>query len=469
MNRKLLTFNDFSFGFELEGLLNKKRTKSQLKKDLDSLLNLGSNGNMHNDGSLIGDANHSTFEYSSPVIPFTVENLEKFIKLMDKLPKLGVYTDRNCSLHIHFSHNNLTYTDAIWFMAYLANNEKYKNIIHSNIKNYCFYNNYYAEYKFLKEAYEKLNFGKSKNNGFFNILCDNEKYRCVRIHPQGTLEWRGPRTFLNINNHNKNVLFIKDLYNFIKLINESRNCDKIYSQSLNKYITRNDIKQYAEKKMNRNCFDFSSCNTDTYKSLKDKMMKNPCFINDITPEAFKEYKKELLDMISLNINDLKYFRKIVKKFSKLNIPFTNKKMFSNIIVKDSDMTCCLLKNMSVSFFKNYAYKIADVGGLTYVYEYLKKTGENPEILRYLINLAINEFGNKRIRRYTLNVLTDLINEDNENLFYIINNDWIDLIGDYNLANEFAYGLKLKRKFIIDNYKSISKSPNYYYFIDSFID
>lgn len=199
------------------------------------------------------------------------------------------------------------------------------------------------------------------------------------------------------------------------------------------------------------------------------MMKNPCFINDISPEAFKEYKKELMDMISLNVNDLKYFRKIVKKFSKLNIPFTNKKMFSNIIVKDSDMTCCLLKNMSVSFFKNYAYKIADVGGLTYVYEYLKKTGENPEILRYLTHLAINEFGNKRIRRYTLNVLTDLINDDNENLFYIINNDWIDLIGDYNLANEFAYGLKLKKKFIIDNYKIISKSPNYYYFINRFTD
>ena len=420
---------------------------------------------MHNDSSLIGDANHSTFEYSSPVIPFTVENLEKFIKLMDKLPKLGVYTDRNCSLHIHFSHNNLTYTDAVWFMAYLANDEKYKNIIHSNIKNYCFYNNYYAEYKFLKEAYEKLNFSKTKNNGFFNILCDNEKYRCVRIHPQGTLEWRGPRTFLNINKHNKNVLFIKDLYNFIKLINESRNCDKIYSQSLNKYITRNDIKQYAEKKMNRNCFDFSSCNTDTYKSLKNKMMKNPCFINDISLEGFKEYKKELMDMISLNVNDLKYFRKIVKKFSKLNIPFTNKKMFSNIIIKDSDMTCCLLKNMSVSFFKNYTYKIADLGGLTYVYEYLKKTDDNPKILEYLKNLAFSEFCNPKIRKFTLNVVQDLVRQNNELIFNVLDEDFHFL----NLSDEMIYNFlcncNFSNNFLKNNKQRINLTPNKKYFYE----
>ena len=453
MNRKLLKFNDFSFGFELEGLLDKKfkKSRTELRKDLDSILNLGK-GNMHNDGSLTVNKTHYTFEYSSPIIPFTPKNLMNFVKLLDSLPSLGVHTDKSCAFHIHFSHKNLTHTDAVWFLAYLAHNHQYLDILHSNINDYCFYNKCYADYKFLDDAYAAFNF--VNNDDFLKIICDNEKYRNIRIHPQGTIDWRGPRTFLNINSHNKNIKFVKDLYKFISLMNDSRNCDILQDFAKKYPLYREDVEIYTEKEMKNNNFDFSSYNTDTFQVLRQKMEKNPLYINNITADSFKKYKKYLLDISNDN-----FFLKIIKKFAKTGVSFNNSRMFSQIISRSHEYILPLLKNMKLSFFKRYVNEIAKIGCLTYIYESLEKSHDNDKILNYLHNLAFDQFCNPKIRIFTLNVTSKAIRKNNELLLKIIDKDFKKLIDDEWWLEYFIKEMRLTKEFKEKNYSIINNSPN----------
>ena len=91
MSHKRL-LKDFSFGFELEATYNRSQTNTDfLKEKFDELLN--GTGNMHGDGSLRSPSGWSTFEYASPVIQFTPQNIKMVVDFFDKLPSLFVKTN----------------------------------------------------------------------------------------------------------------------------------------------------------------------------------------------------------------------------------------------------------------------------------------------------------------------------------------------------------------------------------------
>ncbi len=230
MVRKLKS--DFTFGFELEGVVN---TCVNTRDDLFTVLNdnFGGCGEMHYDGSIRYNRHNSeiSFEYSSPVFNYTPANVEKVLKCLDKLPTFGVSVNRSCGFHTHISFNGITQEDTIWFIFWLCASGKFENFRKLGKTN--LYGARYAQFSFLDNIARDIR-GYAKHGSYYSRfesilynICTNEKYRAIRIHPQGTIEWRGPRTFLNTPTHKKTLSFFKKLDEFIDCFIESMEVDSV--------------------------------------------------------------------------------------------------------------------------------------------------------------------------------------------------------------------------------------------------
>lgn len=167
-----------------------------------------------------GSLNEMSFEWRSPVMTLTPESIAHTITFLKHMKSTGVYTDDSCGFHTHISFNGITDDDAKWIILNLAMDKEEQK----KIKELKMYNgdddyepisfvDYYAKTDYLTSI--KSYFVKEDFNGLSNIL-DDTKYRNVRIHPQGTLEWRGPRDFLNEDYDDEYIKsFFLSLYDFI--------------------------------------------------------------------------------------------------------------------------------------------------------------------------------------------------------------------------------------------------------------
>lgn len=230
MVRKLKS--DFTFGFELEGVVN---TNVNTRDDLFTLLNenFGDCGDMHYDGSIRYNRYNSetSFEYSSPIFNYTPSNIVKVLKCLDKLPTFGVSVNRSCGFHTHISFDGITQEDTVWFIFWLCASGKFENFRKLGRTN--LYGARYAQFNFLDrianniKGYAKSGASYIRLESILYEICTNEKYRAIRIHPQGTIEWRGPRTFLNTPTHKKTLSFFKKLDEFIDCFIESMQVDSV--------------------------------------------------------------------------------------------------------------------------------------------------------------------------------------------------------------------------------------------------
>ena len=247
LEETLLT-NEFTFGFELEAIVHEDNnivsedswvngnddTEDDIKDYLDSFLygsfnnhrtnkNISGESDVHYDGSLqveeYGDDGFS-FEYSSPVLKATPENFARVIHMLKQMKKDGIYTNRTCGFHHHIKFNDMSLKDLIWVYCNLATDADIYETI-KFFKNYKFEDSHYASFRELDNLGEAL-----INKDFVRALeyINEEKYRAFRIHPQGTLEWRGPRDFLESQN-------LEDITDFYKLFNILINRIKRYVDS----------------------------------------------------------------------------------------------------------------------------------------------------------------------------------------------------------------------------------------------
>ena len=222
-----------------------------LTNELDELI--GSKGRIGSDTSVKADDRGGwPFEYASGIIStFNPENYENVLKILrDDLPRLNIYINDTCGFHTHISYEKIDRKTAAWIMCCISIDEKLKDelsylrVDDSEVAFFSYYsdNRFYELYKkalqlkkynvvneifnakhvdddtFFEELLkdketldkiivisinkriidgdysknEKLNTIKS----VVNQIATEEKYRNVRIHPKGTLEWRGPRNFL---------------------------------------------------------------------------------------------------------------------------------------------------------------------------------------------------------------------------------------------------------------------------------
>ena len=184
---------------------------------------------MTSDGSLEpNNKNDYAFEYNTPAMPFKPSVINDMIKMFAELDNTGFYINDTCGFHIHLSYPDIKRDDLIWVLCCLAMDEKSLNIIsyleNSGIKLFKAGADQYGTIDSIILLSQYL---KEKYWAYIGDILDIEKLTLFRIHPQGTLEWRGPRDFLNkdgetINYNNLYDLF-KNLYRLTQFISNSLN------------------------------------------------------------------------------------------------------------------------------------------------------------------------------------------------------------------------------------------------------
>jgi len=173
------------------------------------------------DGSLAA----GSFEWRSPVMVFTPEAIAHSISFLKNVKKF-CDIERDCGFHTHISFNDISEDDAKWIMIKLAldkdmtkkiqelhalsdRNKDKADRKHDPIE---FFSSW-AKTDYLYDIAAAL---KKNNLKEVNQLLNTTKYRALRIHPQGTLEWRSPRDFLNQDYSDEYIKsFFLLLYDFI--------------------------------------------------------------------------------------------------------------------------------------------------------------------------------------------------------------------------------------------------------------
>lgn len=232
-----LLHSEFTFGFELEAILRGDSTiaddayedysrsgdeyidlvHNEIKNTLDYYLKSGSSPQVsgksyvHVDSSIDPDNDEDfPFEYSSPILMATPKNFARVIKLLSEMPKNDMRTNDTCGFHHHLSFKGMSYRDLVWIYCCLACDtdalKKFSEFNGHEFKhwNYASFDNILS----LASALLEREWDKAAE------YIDDEKYRAFRLHPQGTLEWRGPREFLDKNN----IEEIKGFYKLFSLL-----------------------------------------------------------------------------------------------------------------------------------------------------------------------------------------------------------------------------------------------------------
>lgn len=424
-NKKLL--NQFYFGFELEGTYNYSAIdRYQLTKEFNKRLN--GQGDMHGDGSLRADYGYDTFEYSSPVIQFTPKNLKMVLDFFDSLPSLNVKINRTCGLHTHISFEGINKENISWAIASMVADESYKDFLKFNKTN--FFNRTYASYRYLENAKRYLD--RNYISTFSDTLVDNDKYRVFRIHPQGTLEWRGPRTFLNINNHKKNVLYIKKLTALIKRINDSLDMVEVNGLKRDDFIRASlssfRVLEFVEK-----------TKTNNYAKLYSRIVNNPEILNHLKDDVLDKFlfnytfsPQTLLDSMSDNKFVIKNINVLGQLLNHFNI--TN-----------------LSKFITLDLVKNNMDYLGQRNSLTPLFKHLLANPQyNDEVLKFMMKQAIENFGLSSIRTFTYNAMVEMIKYNPEVFKIASSKNLVELFGQAKAGELLLTYLRKINKNGIDN-------------------
>ena len=277
----------FKFGFELEGYYNSYNTDFEKFQQfaLDTFA-----GEFGNDSSIkSGERNTETFEYKSGIIPFTPASLQKFAGFLLSLPSHGIKTNETCSIHVHFSFPNITSKDAFWTLCQLAMNDSVKEeFLH--FKEFNFFEKEFATVHSLKHIKNAI---INKDHDTLLMMYNNEKFNVFRIHPQGTIEWRGPRDFLNEGKPEDIKGFILKLYSVVKFISRSVDTTSISYQGKT-VLTKADFDKAEKEKMNDQRAVHPYFEKKTLENLKTDLRFIPNFdkkilekINKLFPWLFK--------------------------------------------------------------------------------------------------------------------------------------------------------------------------------------
>lgn len=250
---------------------------------------------MTGDGSLEADYdNDYAFEYNTPAMPFTPSVINDVIHMFAELENTGFYINDTCGFHIHLSYPNIKRDDLIWVLCCLAMDEDALNKIsyleNSGIK---LFKEGKAEYGTIDTMKDLKHFLETKNWAYVSEALSVEKMTVFRIHPQGTLEWRGPRNFLNEEGDNLDLQNLYDLFkNLYKLT-------QFISNSLNKKFIEINGEMISKQEVMKNILSqpkgisVLKLNSDVEKKTWDKYSK---IYSELLKNKFDEnYLKKYLN------------------------------------------------------------------------------------------------------------------------------------------------------------------------------
>lgn len=264
LNEQLLK-SDFTFGFELEGCArlsdygdynneydyystseeydlevdNEYEITGERARAIENNLNNLFNeralqndikyGDIQNDCSINPYGDDNSFEWASPVMDCTPANFQRTIYMVTHLDDIGVYTNSSCGFHHHLTYKGITERDIIWiYLSLCMDNEfRHKMTYLGDID----MNSTWAPTSDLDDIRDSII--KKDWKRILSKLSD-EKYRQFRIHPYGTIEWRGPRDFLNDQNIEVIKSFYKKFNYYINKIIEYQARDTIFDTDITK-------------------------------------------------------------------------------------------------------------------------------------------------------------------------------------------------------------------------------------------
>ena len=313
VNDTVNTYNDYidfrseySYGDEFDELINDK----VLYKNVEEALNIKkyfpegakwikspSKGFAY-DGSL----SVASFEWRSPVMLFTPESIAHCIAFLKNFQKT-CYVNDDCGFHTHISFPGITEDDAKWIMIKLAEDSKMRKKLQSlttledRNKEYSdmsrepisFYS-HWADTDYLMDISDALH---TDNIEGLHDLLSTEKYRALRIHPQGTLEWRSPRDFLDDGYSQEYIKsFFLSLYDFISWMR-----DALDSTSVRGYDRDNLLNLINSYGKGRDLFDKTSQNKmANLKRMFINMSKDKNVINKTEKLTIKQICLALVGM-----------------------------------------------------------------------------------------------------------------------------------------------------------------------------
>ena len=431
--------SSFSFGFELEAIA--ASGTSNLEERFNDFL--GDFGDMHRDGSLRPgrDRGGIPFEYSSPVFQYTPANISKVIKFLSNLKDWDVYTNRSCGFHTHISFNGITKKDVMWFMLYLCGTGKIHEF--DKLGRTLLYNRTYASPRFLERVESYL-----KNMNLVDaltVVATNEKYRSIRLHPQGTVEWRGPRTFLNTPSRKKTKTFFEKLDKMINYFVESVNAKSFEVQGYTStYSLTREMFENACIKC-RNYYSTNFKKNTSGRTLFEICSNTPEILEKIPYKGLVKAKEQLMDILQNN-GSVGYYKGYK---SKALLKFVVENWEENSLV---NKICCMFDSDTVIANADLLYSKSKL------YEYFTKNiGDNIKFIDYMIELA-----NKGLYKNTLKKVVKVVSEKASSAYFVsfmatlIDNGFLSIYDDENEKNELINK-------IVSNFSSTSPS----YFFNSF--
>lgn len=343
LEKKLTT--DFTFGFELEAIAYGRQDFSDSRSGLAvrNFVNerLGNGGDFHEDSSLevqeegnviqyipyeSGDGYiydgaeitmadieeqfgsidevefRTTFEYASPVLQFNPATIQKVINFLDDGMNTNdlFYTNDSCGFHHHISFEGMTGEDAAWIVSQLAlDNDARKMFANFNdvankddtgIENYNFITTW-SEERYLYDLADAIN-----NFDFTEIRkqLNTDKFSILNVHSNKTLEWRGPRNFLQSKNRKTIINFYKHLWKIINWMTLALDKKEINGMKkelfLKNLIIDNNfqpINNFPSFKVDKN----GLLSDETVNKLVEKCSKNPTLLITLSQ------KKRSLDQV----------------------------------------------------------------------------------------------------------------------------------------------------------------------------
>ena len=285
----------------------------QLKRELDLLFDIkGSSGNskIESDGSLntdnVPDSIYGykkwNFEYATKKIPFNAKNLEKIYNGLSKLYKWEIFTNDSCGFHIHLSFPEISKEEIAWIICCIAVDEELTyeilqletedegtiQLFNVDINEEGEEIDGYATIHFLlniKDAILENDYDR------LDKLLNSEKYRVLHIHSDnGTLEWRGPRGFLNSGNLKTIKAFVLKWY---KIVSKIANMTQVTTyQGSDVVINKRDLLSHLTLSyIDRFNSPVEQKKIEKQKNLFSMIEDDPVKLFSLNPKAMKQMWK----------------------------------------------------------------------------------------------------------------------------------------------------------------------------------
>ena len=267
----------------------------------------------------------TSFEYSSPVLDFTPANIKKIWEFMER--NLGAnktfFTNASCGFHHHISFEGITGEDAAWILSQIAMDDKAIDLLDhlEDEKNSYGINKYIFSSDYSKDGYLVELRNAIKEFDFEKIVSylNTDKFSLLNNHRNKTLEWRGPREFMDTNDINLVKKFYQQLWKVIRLFSQKLDLKEINGMSKENYMKGlaavNEgrvFRFYPNFKLNANHL----LDDNSLQNLCNKIIENPNILLSLVKD------KRICDQVIQKLFSMNKLRKTIEMIDENKISQT---------------------------------------------------------------------------------------------------------------------------------------------------